>query len=176
MILVGCAGPSRPPSPVTPGPTPEPGASVDVDDPFAHRVTDLTGEDRDALEHADSMTILRLDPNAEKSQDPEAPHFRAWAVRAQAVVSTPAARQQVATLVERSVREADEMLCFNPRHVVSVRKGAETVDFVICYECQQMLVFSRSPHHLPVTRQVGAEMEALFRSLGAGPDRDAARR
>lgn len=39
-------------------------------------------------------------------------------------------------------REGPRALCFNPRHALSVTSGGATYDFLLCYECGQLEVFS----------------------------------
>jgi hypothetical protein len=52
-------------------------------------------------------------------------------------IADPAVRRGVVAAVKKSMRFARPQgaMCFNPRHVLRVCKGEDTVDLVVCYEC-----------------------------------------
>jgi hypothetical protein len=52
-------------------------------------------------------------------------------------IADPAVRREIVAAVRKSMRFARPLgaMCFNPRHVLRVVKGGDTVDLVICYEC-----------------------------------------
>jgi hypothetical protein len=53
-------------------------------------------------------------------------------------------RRQVSSTIKRAIRDhagGDAKCIFSPRHAVRFSRGEQTYDFVICYECRQLVVY-----------------------------------
>jgi hypothetical protein len=53
-------------------------------------------------------------------------------------ITDPAERQKTVYATNKAIRNAagyQGAMCFNPRHVLRITSGVETVDVIICFEC-----------------------------------------
>lgn len=146
-------------------PSPDaPAARIAVKEPYERTARNMEKEDRDVLEHADSLAILTLDPE-ERSDNSG---FHGFDVKSRADVP-PDGRKKVIEVLSRSIAKADGRVakCFNPRHGISAKKGSATVDLVICFECDQLYLYGQYPARIPITDSEGAAMSSVFKELGA---------
>jgi hypothetical protein len=147
LALVACASPPR----------------VPAQEPYEHDAREMEREDRDVLENADVLTVLRLDPESRVADG-----FHGFAVVNRAEVPAPS-RKAVIDVLSRAISDSDGRMakCFIPRHGISAKKGDASVDLVICFECSQLYVYGRFPSRIPIGSREGAAMEKLFTDLGA---------
>jgi hypothetical protein len=77
------------------------------------------------------------DPGKNPTERNQRIRFYGFPVLGYTHIADPAVRREVVAAVKKSMRFARPQgaRCFNPRHVLRVSKGEETVDLVICYEC-----------------------------------------
>lgn len=71
-------------------------------------------------------------------------HFRGYLVLGKVEITEPKARLEIMRAINDGISESDGTVasCFWPRHGVHVETEGKTIDFVICYECLQVYVFS----------------------------------
>ncbi len=96
---------------------------------------ELRPSEREILQHADSMVLLRIDPGDALSPDPGR-GFHGYEVTSSAEVTSAAARAAISAALERGVDAAsfeDVHLCFSPHHAIAVERAGVRVDFVICF-------------------------------------------
>ena len=107
------------------------------------------------LEHPQEMTLYSLDPDlsyanarlaAGTSTDAkvETNTFHEYRVLGQTKIDTTTDRVVVANEIRNAVDSwrGHQHLCFNPRHGVRVTDGRSSFDFLPCFECEYLLVFS----------------------------------
>lgn len=101
--------------------------------------------ERAVLEAAETMEVFRLDPmmGTQEHKIDRAVGFHGYPVLRRAQVKDANTRAEIAAAVVRGWRQNDKpRLCFDPRHGIRVTRGGQTADFVICYECKQVKVYS----------------------------------
>jgi hypothetical protein len=120
---------------------------------------------RMALEKADQIDVLSLDPEgAEKTNGA----FHEYKVLSKATVKDADALKDIATAVEKGVADGGPIAkCFEPRHGLHVVAKDKTYDFLICYQCSQIQVFTGSAE--PVTVATSSASKAtLDKALKSG--------
>lgn len=97
---------------------------------------------RTALEKADQIDVLSIDPQGgETGKDA----FHEYKVLARTTVKDADARKDIAAAVEKGVAEGGPIAkCFEPRHGLHVVFKDKTYDFLICYQCSQIQIFTGS--------------------------------
>lgn len=95
------------------------------------------------LEQSEQFELLSLSPK-------ELPHdaipedaFHDWEVHGRTTVKNVQTRQKLVAALEQGIAENEGIVasCFAPRHGIRVTHGGKSADFVICFECQQVLVY-----------------------------------
>jgi hypothetical protein len=96
---------------------------------------------RDILKKAMQFELLSIghDPSRKKPAE----DFHGWPVIGKTTVKDPNTRNRLVAALEKGVEEnkGDSMKCFNPRHGVRATNDGMTADFVICFECYQVMVY-----------------------------------
>ena len=99
-----------------------------------------------ALPTPDELTIYAIDGLVNEPTEfvTDDQLFRGYKVLGKTEISDPAARQQIVKAISDGISESDGTVasCFWPRHGVHVVTDGKAVDYVICYECLQVYVFS----------------------------------
>jgi len=96
---------------------------------------------RAILENATQFELLSIGHNP--SQRSSAQDFQGWHVLGKTTVKDPNTRKRLVAALVKGVEEnkGDSMKCFNPRHGIRVTHDRKTADFVICFECFQVMVY-----------------------------------
>lgn len=92
------------------------------------------------LAQPDEVELLTLNPEPAVLRDPAlpaGPEFHGYLILTRAKLTNPDLQRELFDLVAQGVRTSDGTVaaCFNPRHGLRVTRGADVVEFVICYEC-----------------------------------------
>lgn len=94
----------------------------------------------------DQLTLYAIDGlvNEPESFVSDATRFRGYVILGKIEITDPAARQEIVKAVVDGISESDGTVasCFWPRHGVHVVTNGKAVDYVICYECLQVYLFS----------------------------------
>ncbi|HVS35057.1 MAG TPA: hypothetical protein VMS17_05710 [Gemmataceae bacterium] len=117
---------------------------------------------RTALEKADQIDVMSLDPAGdEKGKDA----FHDYKVLSKTTVKDGDARKEITTALEKGVAEGGPIAkCFEPRHGLHVVYQDKTYDFLICYQCSQIQVFSGTAEPATVATS-SASKAALDKAL-----------
>jgi len=96
---------------------------------------------REILEKASQFELLSIGHGPSTKKPAE--DFRGWPVIGKTTVEDPDTRNRLVAALEKGVEEnkGDSMKCFNPRHGIRVTHDGMTADFVICFECFQVVVY-----------------------------------
>ena len=99
----------------------------------------------EALDGADQYELLSLEP--ERPVPPASPGsdmFHGHRVLGGTAVCDQATRRKLADALRRGAESilAFRPACFNPRHGIRATRAGRTTDFVICFECEQVEVWS----------------------------------
>lgn len=122
-------------------------------------------------EPADATELLSLDPDpqqADGSPGSDGEAFHGYRVLGRVALGAPESERAVAAL-SRAERESDgrAVKCFNPRHGLSVTRGSERVDYVICFECLQMKEHRGSAERVVlIARTAEDDLDALLAKHG----------
>ena len=101
----------------------------------------IPDEFKKALEKAQTLTLFSLDPSAPLEKGD--PDFHGWKVLGKTELKKEALTKVVAAF-KKGVEEADQKVaagCFRPRHGIRVQLDGKSYDFVICFECVQVLIY-----------------------------------
>ena len=95
-----------------------------------------------ALDGADRYELLSLDPRLPVPAAPDL--FHGFRVLGQTVVNDQGARQELNRALRKGAESGftNRPRCFNPRHGIRVTQAGRTTDFLICFECEQVQVWS----------------------------------
>jgi hypothetical protein len=93
--------------------------------------------------------------------------FHDYRIIGQVLVADPVQRRRVAAVVRHAAQTytGDTKCIFRPRHAVRLSSGSKTYDFLICFECSQMEVYSGEQFITKLS--IGGSPEALNRILHA---------
>jgi hypothetical protein len=96
---------------------------------------------RSILEKASQFDLFSIGDNP--SFKNPANSFQGWPVLGKTTISDPDVRKRLIAALEKGVEEnkGDTMKCFNPRHGIRVTHEGKTADFLICFECFQVMVY-----------------------------------
>jgi hypothetical protein len=113
------------------------GASVRAEE----KENKIPDELRAILEKAEQFELLSLSPDRPQEQPKVA--FHGWKVLGKTTVKDAETRRKLVTAFKKGVAENNGIVaaCFNPRHGIRVTADGKTVDFVICFECDQVQAF-----------------------------------
>src|SRR5262245_4244391 len=96
---------------------------------------------REILENASQFELLSIGhgPSPKNPTD----DFHGWPVIRKTKVEDSNTRNRLVSALEKGVEEnkGDSMKCFNPRHGIRANHNGMTADFVICFECFQVMVY-----------------------------------
>ena len=115
-----------------------------------------------ALDRPSELTLYSTNP------DSRAPHwwfsrwFHDYRIIGQVSVTDPAQRRLVAAVVRHAAQArvvGDSKCIFSPRHAVRLSSGSATYDFLLCFACSEMEVYSG--HQLVTDRSIGGSPEVL---------------
>lgn len=98
----------------------------------------------DALATADQYELLSLDPGRPVAPSPDLYH--GYRVLGQTEVADAATRERLNRALRGGVESvlANRPHCFNPRHGIRVTRAGQTMEFLICFECEQVQVWNGS--------------------------------
>jgi hypothetical protein len=96
---------------------------------------------REILEKAGQFELLSIGHGPSSKNPTE--DFHGWPVIGKTTVKDPDTRNRLVAALDKGVEEnkGDSMKCFNPRHGIRVTHDGKTADFVICFECFQVMVY-----------------------------------
>jgi hypothetical protein len=96
---------------------------------------------REILEKASQFELLSIGHGPSTKKPAE--DFHGWPVIGKTTVEDSNTRNRLVYALEKGVEEnkGDSMKCFNPRHGIRGAHGGKTADFVICFECFQVVVY-----------------------------------
>jgi hypothetical protein len=118
------------------------------------------------LEQADHFELLSLNPDYQ--QIPAEGDFHGYRVLGTAVINDIETRKKLVFEFKKSVAENPGIVaaCFNPRHGIRVTRKEKQVDFVICFECNQVHLFGAVQGTFLVTRSAQPLFDSVLHSRG----------
>lgn len=96
------------------------------------------------LESPEKLTLYSLDFRDPPQRIKSAETFRDYPVFGKVEILDPAKRKEIITRLKAAVRQGnnDKMAkCFWPRHGIRAVENGQTVDYVICFECNRFEEF-----------------------------------
>lgn len=112
-----------------------------------------------ALEHADHLEVLSLDPAFQVEGLKGG--FHGFRVLKTVVVTNSEASKKLISAFERAVMENQGVMaaCFNPRHGLRASKGDKHEDFVICFECLQVRAYGEANREFLISKSAASAFE-----------------
>jgi hypothetical protein len=104
----------------------------------------LPDETKSFLMTADEFTLLSLDPDRGAGQKAKSA-FRGYRVVGSTAIVAPKEKTSLVNALENGIADGRTIaMCFNPRHGIRAKKGDQTIDCLICFECSQVVIYSNS--------------------------------
>src|SRR5262245_34902808 len=96
---------------------------------------------RAILENASQFELMSIRPDPFQKNSTE--QFQGWPVIGKTTVKDLTTRNRLIAALKKGVEEnkGDSMKCFNPRHGIRAIHDGTTADFLICFECFQVMVY-----------------------------------
>ena len=110
----------------------------------------LPAELQDALKNADNFTLYSIKPEPD-FQHTSTNTFEDHVILGQVNIRSKDTRTKLIGALKNGIDEQNKRVppgviwlpdCFNPRHGIRATKGNETVELLICFECEQIQVRS----------------------------------
>jgi hypothetical protein len=97
--------------------------------------------------------------------------FQEYLILGKSKIEDARERDELVESLRKGLTEFDGSfaICFRPRHGLRIRKGAEAVEVVICFECQQVVSPSdneSNPIIVPITRSAEKVFDSALRKAG----------
>ena len=128
-----------------------------------------------ALRSAETFELLAIDPLL-TSVNESAPQFHGHDILGHTSVTDPTTRTRLIEALRTAARQSDGSVasCFNPRHAIRVTHAGVTTDFLICFECRQVEVFtdsagSTSTDRFLIDNSAQPTFDAVLKSANALP-------
>jgi hypothetical protein len=107
------------------------------------------------LEKAEQIVLLSVDPEKPETVPPN--DFHGWKVLGKTSITDPEVRRDLMDAFKKGVddyKPGPIPACFNPRHGIQASYNGKTVDFIICFQCEQLgsLVNGKDSYGLRTTR------------------------
>jgi hypothetical protein len=120
-----------------------------------------------ALDTPTEITLYSTNPDSRVFHWSFSRWFHGYRIIGKVSVLDPIQRRQVAAVVRRAAQTyiGDTKCVFSPRHAVRLSSGNKTYDFLICFQCLQMEVYSGD--ELVNKLSIGGSPDALNRILHA---------
>ena len=93
---------------------------------------------KNILENADSFEFYSLEP---LKKNEEGDKLHGWFVLGKVKIKCEEQKQIIESLY-KSIADSNGVgaRCFAPRHGIRAKKGEETVDLLVCFECYKVLI------------------------------------
>ena len=133
------------------------------------------------LNDADEFILFSLDPTPDfehKSKNT----FKRYPVIGQTKINASSTRRQLTKELDNAIRAGDGLTvsngvvflsgpfasCFNPRHGIRAAKSRETVELLICFECEQVQIDSskEAERVLKISKKPSRTFNAVLTSAG----------
>lgn len=93
------------------------------------------------LKTADKVVLYSIDPTGSRATTGA---IAGYGVLGKTEIKDAHTRSKLALALAGALDKNAGAKCFDPRHVLRATSGETTVDFVICFECQQMQIWTGS--------------------------------
>lgn len=96
------------------------------------------------LDKADRIDLFRLNPTRPPEENKQGKkEFHGYEILSEVRALAKEQRQEAAGFLGKTLHWNDlrMALCFNPRHGMRLMSGKQTLDFLICFECNRVRIF-----------------------------------
>lgn len=122
----------------------------------------LSPASKEFLLSADQFTLFLLKPHPDLNEKSKRT-FQNHPIIAQLDFSRNASRTNLVQALDNGIAEGDGIaMCFNPRHGIRAKKGNETLECLICFECGQAYV---GTNYYAISQKPEATFNAKFEQL-----------
>ena len=120
------------------------------------------------------MTLYALYPYPVENGklSPQKERLHKWGILGRAQIKDADEQRKLVEAIYRRLEAegAGPAACFNPRHTITVEKGARRIDLVICFECTWIYIYGGSSsgktNRLLFSQSVSPVFDALFKKHG----------
>jgi hypothetical protein len=119
------------------------------------------------LENVSQLTLFSIDPNLAPLDAAEKQTFHRYGILGKLEVTSPDSRRQVLQALQKDIStwDGNYVMCFNPRHGIRATSGSISFDFLICYECARVELYSGN--ELTTTMGIGGSQNYFDKLLHA---------
>jgi hypothetical protein len=93
------------------------------------------------LENATVVELFSLDPTIKDTERPKEERFHGWLVLGKTKLDGETKKKVLEAVKASIAKDEHEARCFWPRHAIHATNGKQSVDLVICFECQWAYLF-----------------------------------
>lgn len=132
----------------------------------------LPAEIRRILDFGERFVLLSLEPGRDywrkHGVEPEGERFHGWQVLGKTEIHDKVTRARLVDALNQGIGESAEIsaTCFNPRHGISAAMRNETVDLVVCFECQQVAIYGKTKGMMLTTPSPGPVFDSALKDAG----------
>jgi hypothetical protein len=101
----------------------------------------FTPEELQILEKGERFTLYSLAPEVTQELK-SGPDFEGYRIMGQTQVTNVRTRADLLVALYGGIGKGEVEACFMPRHGIRAVRGNKTVDLVICFECEQIEIYS----------------------------------
>jgi len=104
----------------------------------------------ESVQSPDSLTLYSIDGRdffpGKGPKKPETDEtFHGYPVLGKVQIKDPAKRASIMAALKKGIDNADGMAkCFWPRHGIRATKNGKTIEYVVCFECQQLTIHTNN--------------------------------
>ena len=115
--------------------------------------------------------LLSLDPTfltAKQRRRLRKKLFHGWLVLGRTTIREGSRRDELVDALRRSVANSSGayVYCFDPRHGIRASLGAQTVDLVICFECERIELYGHESSRVATDRSAQPAFDAALKRAG----------
>jgi hypothetical protein len=125
-------------------------------------------EVRRGLDDADEWELYSLRPVQPRSFKGES--FHGWPVLGKTTIKDPDTRKRLRAALARGANLISQGLpgpmCFNPRHGIRATHGDQTIDLLICFECEQVEAHGAMDYYFHIMGSQQEPFDAVLKEAG----------
>jgi len=130
------------------------------------------GDSQRIFDNADQLTLFALDPSSNPGEDenymkPSQGFFHGYRIVGKTMVRGRERARLLRTIYSGISDEAEAAACFSPGHGLRASRDGQNVDVVICFGCQQLLIYSpKGKGYATISRTPRAYFNSALTSSG----------
>ncbi len=103
----------------------------------------LSKETRAILDHNEKLILYSIDPNPVRQETDTRERFHRYAILGQTEIKDAKLKKELLSALYEGMDSGGGLFpsCFNPRHGIKAIEGTNSVDLLICFQCNQIVEY-----------------------------------